>query len=662
MASLGTSVTLPASDQSVLFRPLVKIARISLLRAPRSQIKAGSTIPLQLILCSEFSDVIEHLLPHYKFSVCMERKSHDALKGSDMTMSPASNRAENRGEEGNGIHKSSLPWYMTHKVTHKGNHNCNGSDGGHASDPDSPHTSATAIATGNTTDVTEIIEVTASTSATTATTTTDDVTTVSNGKSRIHAIEVHSSESENPNRIDLVLQDKKIKGDVLSCRISVPLTPGFYDIHITCTALHTSSKVFGDIYVMPLSLRDIEVCSFPAPSCGSVLCCFRVHYSWGNPDDNSPIGQGQDNNESNTCEICGNNKEIEENGHSSSASCLKEIVIKEEYGKTLGSHVYDSAVVLVRYLDRQALILKEERVQREIKLKEEQRKERERQEHLLRIQRETEESKLRPHVQEAFSYGVRPMVIMKNATAQEDNQLSSFIPALSVPDFWEGLDIGIFSSTVISRPTSPTPEVSERPISPEMKRVSSNRSITSMNIVTSPPPSPPEYIVPRTSLSTPTSGSESALELGSGCGLVGIRLGATYSRVYLTDKKYQIPLLRENIALNHMESMCQARELEWSSREQMQLYLKECGHPHLIVATDVLYDKDLAEAFFQTLKFIASPDYTQIVVAQKIRPDDRYTSVNMKKIPNFTCVKLLEEASVILWQLWLDSKSESSYN
>ncbi len=53
------------------------------------------------------------------------------------------------------------------------------------------------------------------------------------------------------------------------------------------------------------------------------------------------------------------------------------------------------------------------------------------------------------------------------------------------------------------------------------------------------------------------------IELGAGCGLVGLTLGTQKAHVWLTDLAPIVKLLQRNIVSNHMEENVHTCELAW---------------------------------------------------------------------------------------------------
>lgn len=148
------------------------------------------------------------------------------------------------------------------------------------------------------------------------------------------------------------------------------------------------------------------------------------------------------------------------------------------------------------------------------------------------------------------------------------------------------------------------------------------------------------------------SSKASALELGSGCGLVGIWLAHYFDRVYLTDVPSQMTLLRENVKMNScIPQKCQCLSLDWNSEhllssqsnttpslDSLRRSIGFCDEREerdhdptlrLIVAADVFYDRDAAVALFRLVEAIVDKSPTagdgsrniRILMAQKLRSD-----------------------------------------
>jgi predicted nicotinamide N-methyase len=182
-----------------------------------------------------------------------------------------------------------------------------------------------------------------------------------------------------------------------------------------------------------------------------------------------------------------------------------------------------------------------------------------------------------------------------------------------------------------------------------------------------------------------TSPKKSVLELGAGCGLVGLWLSKWMSNketlqhnfvhceVYLTDKQCQLPLLQHNVGLNfgasgasssNLALLPEVIPLDWSCegdvfsfKQKMDSNLRAL---ELIVAGDVFYDKNVAALFFNIVRSVGMPGVTKILVAQKLRPIDSKGTVfsalisadSIRSEPGFSSIDIVhEEANVLIWSL-----------
>ena len=152
-----------------------------------------------------------------------------------------------------------------------------------------------------------------------------------------------------------------------------------------------------------------------------------------------------------------------------------------------------------------------------------------------------------------------------------------------------------------------------------------------------------------------------AIELGSGCGIVGILLSRYFERVYATDKEYQLRLLKENIRFNGSEETCVALPLDWASSSELSYLLltdPRCAEADLIVGADVLYDREAAVVFFALISALTKTDKTKVIIAQKIRANTNLDIDSMA--PSFHFNLLVEEADVRLWMLQRRTVAETN--
>jgi predicted nicotinamide N-methyase len=178
------------------------------------------------------------------------------------------------------------------------------------------------------------------------------------------------------------------------------------------------------------------------------------------------------------------------------------------------------------------------------------------------------------------------------------------------------------------------------------------------------------------------------VELGSGCGLVGIMLSIILNKInsidntntnnnrinnvftninsnnnsnnnllnhqiYLTDKYYQLPLIDTNIKLNNVENNCVSLELTWENNQDINNLKNKIDEIDIIIGADVLYNKDLACLFLNIVKEIAIPSRTVIYIGQKLRDIDKKGSFDINTVDGFACRKLVVESNVIIWSLTL---------
>lgn len=101
------------------------------------------------------------------------------------------------------------------------------------------------------------------------------------------------------------------------------------------------------------------------------------------------------------------------------------------------------------------------------------------------------------------------------------------------------------------------------------------------------------------------------LELGSGCGLLGMALSAMGNEVFLTDHAGNIDWLRENVNLN--ETTCQGRPktavLDWGDKDHISTLKAEftSGGLDAIIGTDLIYNPNCHGALMETMLRFAGP-------------------------------------------------------
>ena len=133
---------------------------------------------------------------------------------------------------------------------------------------------------------------------------------------------------------------------------------------------------------------------------------------------------------------------------------------------------------------------------------------------------------------------------------------------------------------------------------------------------------------------------QNVLELGSGCGLLGIScafLGA--SRVIMTDVPLLQDQIRANVGLNAQSLQSQGcclptvQTLDWESDSLQDL------NPTLVLCADLVYDPELIPPLVRVLSgLMQSPRAPQVLIAQTIRQRSTMT-LFLQSFPNFSKVK-----------------------
>ncbi|KAK3128140.1 hypothetical protein QOZ80_6BG0457500 [Eleusine coracana subsp. coracana] len=110
-----------------------------------------------------------------------------------------------------------------------------------------------------------------------------------------------------------------------------------------------------------------------------------------------------------------------------------------------------------------------------------------------------------------------------------------------------------------------------------------------------------------------------AVDLGSGCGLVGCVAALLGAHVVLTDLHDRLKLLRKNVHLNvddpHVAGSAQVTDLVWGDDPHQQLLL-----PDFVLGSDVIYNEEAVDDLLLTLKQL-SGQHTTILLAGELRND-----------------------------------------
>lgn len=98
------------------------------------------------------------------------------------------------------------------------------------------------------------------------------------------------------------------------------------------------------------------------------------------------------------------------------------------------------------------------------------------------------------------------------------------------------------------------------------------------------------------------------LELGSGCGLVGMICAALNHNVVLTDHAQNVDCLRQNVELNReiVGNRAAVTVLEWGNENDMAAIRDAYGEFDVIVGSDLIYDAKIHEGLLKTMRYFAA--------------------------------------------------------
>lgn len=115
------------------------------------------------------------------------------------------------------------------------------------------------------------------------------------------------------------------------------------------------------------------------------------------------------------------------------------------------------------------------------------------------------------------------------------------------------------------------------------------------------------------------------LELGSGCGLLGMTLAAIGHEVLLTDHAGNVTWLRENADLNRsiLGNRVSTAQLGWGDEKEMSDVLEKRQTFDLIVGSDVIYDPNSHEVLVETLRRFATPANAPVFLGYPKRDEAR---------------------------------------
>ncbi|KAJ7937345.1 putative methyltransferase-domain-containing protein [Mycena leptocephala] len=116
------------------------------------------------------------------------------------------------------------------------------------------------------------------------------------------------------------------------------------------------------------------------------------------------------------------------------------------------------------------------------------------------------------------------------------------------------------------------------------------------------------------------------LELGSGTGLVGLVAAMLGGTVYLTDQAPLLNIMRENVEINKLSSLCVVTELNWG-----EPIPAEIPRPDIILAADCVYFEPAFPLLVQTLCDLVDEDTEVLFCYKKRRKADKRFFALLKK-------------------------------
>lgn len=134
------------------------------------------------------------------------------------------------------------------------------------------------------------------------------------------------------------------------------------------------------------------------------------------------------------------------------------------------------------------------------------------------------------------------------------------------------------------------------------------------------------------------------VELGSGCGLLGIVLAHSGAHVLLTDTADAMPNLEWNVANNELPSSCKGavtvRKLHWGDDRDIESVVAD-GPFELLLGTDIVYCTSSVEPLLRTLWRIARKHSTCLICCQ-IRCPEAHAALLSLAPQYFKEVKLVD--------------------
>ena len=124
----------------------------------------------------------------------------------------------------------------------------------------------------------------------------------------------------------------------------------------------------------------------------------------------------------------------------------------------------------------------------------------------------------------------------------------------------------------------------------------------------------------------------SVLELGAGCGYVGIAAAKMGAIVTVTDRSDHLEHLRLNVKLNGLENSVRVAELDWEMPAASGL----CAYSYdWILASDCVYEQDSHAPLAKTLCGFSKADATTVIlISQETRSETHTSFFRSGQVPN----------------------------
>ncbi|OQS01604.1 hypothetical protein ACHHYP_20024 [Achlya hypogyna] len=120
--------------------------------------------------------------------------------------------------------------------------------------------------------------------------------------------------------------------------------------------------------------------------------------------------------------------------------------------------------------------------------------------------------------------------------------------------------------------------------------------------------------------------SRCVLELGSGVGFLAIKLAASGANVVATDGDEEaLPIFRANVKRNTTDDI-PALHLKWGDNETLATFrarYPKDSHFDYVMGADLIFNADYHEALLQTLNEVVVSPATRLLMAYRIRDEER---------------------------------------